>query len=266
MRCSHCHHEWYQEPPEDEDAPDDADIEPIPESVKPIPEGSAVPVIQIADDQSGGKDTGDKKGGFGGYIAAGVILMALLGGGYALRGPIAKTWPHSLAVYDIVDAAPTLPGEGLVIDRLRAEVVSENSGLNMLKVNGYIINLTEKPIAVPPVRATLRRSEEDVIDSWLLSPEKPTLSPGEELSFLTTYPTPPSDAKEVNIRFEPFASVKELKTDGEVTVTPEPAHQDSWEEESIDPAVPPHDAAMHEDPMHQEPSHEEPAHDAPAHH
>jgi hypothetical protein len=152
-----------------------------------------------------------------------------------------------MAVYDLADAAPALPGEGLVIDRLRAEVVSESSGLNVLKVNGYVINLTDTARPVPPIRATLRRAGEEEIDSWLLNPEQDTLGPGEEIAFVTTYPTPPSDAKEVNIRFEPFATVKQVAADGEVTVTPEPAHE-----------TPGHDAAAAQDA--------ENPHAPPAHH
>jgi predicted Zn finger-like uncharacterized protein len=212
VRCSHCGHEWYQDPPEDESfaAAMDA-VEPIPDSVKPVPEGSALPTLPEygpADEVPGAG------GGAGivGYALAVAILLVALAGGFVFSSTVVKIWPASLAAYELLGVSPKLPGEGLVVDRVVAEVVTGERGLNILQIKGHAMNLKQgDPVTLPPLRVSIRRAGGEVIDSWLIEAPVKALGYEEETSFSTTYPAPPTDAREVNVRLEPFAVIKTVE-------------------------------------------------------
>src|SRR5690606_22896527 len=102
VRCSHCGHEWYQDPPEDESfAEAMARVEPIPDSVRPVPEGSSLPVM--ADNANAAEEEG---GAVTSYLAAAGVLVLLLAGAFFARDAIVKLWPASLAAYELVGAGP----------------------------------------------------------------------------------------------------------------------------------------------------------------
>lgn len=204
VRCSHCGHEWYQDPPADESfAEAMARVEPIPDSVRPTPEGSALPVI--SDNMA---VAADGRSILNSCLAAAAVFVLLFGGAFAARDALVKIWPSSFAAYQLFGIAPQIPGDRLVIDRITAEVVSGERGLNVLQVKGYVMNLTRDATQpVPPLRITLRRANGETIDSWVARTRGETLSYEEETGFASTYPAPPTDAHDVIVRFEPFGKV-----------------------------------------------------------
>ena len=242
VRCSHCGHEWFQEPEEGESFAETlAKADPIPDSVKPDIEDleeRAPPVLPTYTDPAATPG----KSGLAGYVLAGGILLLGLGAGFVFSSGIVKMWPDTYALYDALHIAPPLPGDGLVIDRVRAEVVSGDRGLNILKVSGYALNKAEskKDVEVPPLRVTLRRKGGEEIDSWLIAAPQDVLGYEEEVAFSTTYPAPPMDSAEVNVRLQPFAKIVHVKHDGEEAV-----------HESV--AVEKKDDAHKDDAHHEEP-------------
>ena len=217
VRCSHCGHEWYQEPEEGESFAETlAKADPIPDSVKPDVEDfddHKPPVLPVYTDSA----AAHAKGGVAGYLLAAAVLLLAMGAGFVFSAGIVRLWPDSYALYDALHIAPKLPGDGLVIDRVRAEVVAGDRGLNILKVSGYAMNKAEdkKDSDIPPLRVTLRRKGGAEIDSWLIAAPKDVLGYEEEVAFSTTYPAPPLDAAEVNVRLQPFAKVFHVKRDGD---------------------------------------------------
>lgn len=204
VRCSHCGHEWYQEPPEDEDfAAAMAAVEPIPDSVRPVPEGSSLPVAP--EDIPAMAAAARATGGRGGYLAAGLVLLLAFGLFFAMRDTVVRLWPQSLALYQLTGVKPSLPGEGLVIDRISAQVVAGGRGINVLEIKGYVLNLSQRGgTALPPLRVTLQRAGGETIDSWLIAAPASRLGYEEEAGFSTSYPAPPTDARQVSVRFDPF--------------------------------------------------------------
>lgn len=244
VRCSQCAHEWFQEPEEGESFADTlAKADPIPDSVKPDHEYDFVeserPVLPVyTEAESSAAPSGG--GGMAGYLLAGAVLLIALGGAFVFSGAVVRMWPSTLAVYQALHISPSLPGDGLLIDRVRAEVVSGDRGLNILKISGYAMNRREdkKAATVPPLRVTLRRKGGEEIDSWLIVAPQDDLEYESEVAFSTTYPAPPLDAKEVNVRFEPFATVAH-------------AERESAEEKPEEDAAEHHEAApAHEDQPH----------------
>jgi hypothetical protein len=69
-----------------------------------------------------------------------------------------------------------------------------------------VTNLTAVPLRVTPLRVSLIGPEGRIIDSWIVETGKDRLEKEEEVAFSTSYPAPPTDAHEVNVRLEPFAA------------------------------------------------------------
>lgn len=206
VRCGVCGHTWFQEPVDEEPLPsqgvDDDEppsftdhleqeiLESIPEGVKPIPEGSAVPVVQE------GKNSFKGDGVAAGLVAAAVffiVLAALV----AFRGPVSLAWPPSARLFQMVGLPVPVPGEGLIFDQVKA--VAQTDGT--LNITGNIINLHARPSPVPKIRATLRENEDITGDTWMVPVENEEIGPEETISFTGTYEGVPEAMKEVNLRF-----------------------------------------------------------------
>ena len=198
VRCTHCSHEWFQEPEDSGhfDMPDN--IEPIPEGVKPIPEGSAVPALlgeEPAKEKRGRKLLG--KGA--GYAAAAAIFLLVAGALYMERAVVVRIWPPAYALYELADIAPEVAGEGLTLDRVSAVAVNQD-GSSVLEVSGKIVNLRGRPSPVPRLQTTLRHADGSIFDSWPVEPPGAVIDSHGELDFRTSYPTLPNDVKEISVQ------------------------------------------------------------------
>lgn len=198
VRCTNCGHEWFQEP--EDDAPPEMepeDLEPIPEAVRPMPEGSEVPVIAAEPME---ERTFDKARLFG-YAAAAALLLVVLGGFFLARDQIAKAWPASLILYDLAGIETGIDGENLIFDQLKAFAEVNEEGIQILTVEANILNLSREESTVPYIQVTILDEAGAPVDSWLVEPEADVLEKQGELPFKTTYPEVSSDVKEVNVRF-----------------------------------------------------------------
>src|SRR5690606_23440139 len=109
----------------------------IPESVKPVPEGSSVPALP------GGEDRPPMN--FmplvTGYGAAAAVLALVIGLAILLKDPLYRAWPATALFYDLAGVETPLPGEGLIIERLAARAMAGPHGADDLTIKGSIINL-----------------------------------------------------------------------------------------------------------------------------
>jgi len=204
VRCSNCGHEWFQEPesddPEDFAVPDD--IEPIPESVKPLPEGGEVPALRSAPAESEADDEKPRRRGLTGWLAGMLVFLLVFGLLIVLSGPVSRAFPPAISFYGWLGIAVPVPGEGLIFDRLEAVSAVTPEGLQLLTVSGRLINLQRRPVTIPPIRATLRGADSTPLESWLIPPPAPVLDGESEISFSTSYPEIPDEAREVNLQFK----------------------------------------------------------------
>lgn len=241
VRCASCHHEWFETGPEPESFEQilekevEHPVEPIPEAVKPIPEGSGVPA-RPEDIPPADKDHSVLIGRFTGYAAAACVCLLILAALVGLRGPIAKAWPPSLLFYDLVGTPVALPGEGLIIDRVKASAKNDT-----LIVRGSIINLKSEQIAVPRILATLWREDGSAMESWVIDLPHDTIDGEGSFDFEAEYPGVPDEAQSVNLAFAAFIS--------------KPAEAPAPEEHSDEAAA----DEEHKDDAHDEPAHEEAA-------
>ncbi len=223
VRCGVCGYEWFQESVDDvedeedgdedgdedgeiafDDEPkpdfrslmDDENLEPIPEGVRPVPDGSSVPVLT----RSGAPRNFDR-GVVHALVGVAVIVLVILAGMVVLRDRVVQMWQPAALVYSMVGLPVAVPGEGLIFDRITATATPDANGQYHLVVNGNVINLHAREAALPKVRVTLRRSERDLVESWLVAFDRNAIGPEETLPFQTTFDNLPGETKEVNVRF-----------------------------------------------------------------
>ena len=178
-----------------------------------------------------------------GYISAAAIIIALLGIVVLLRQPVVRAWPPSLLLFDIIGANVAMPGEGLIIDQLKANAAVGDDGEGTLILRGTIINLKDVDIEVPRVLATLWREDGSTIESWVIDLPYDVLAAEQTFDFEAEYPGVPEEAKSVNLAFAAFMPKKKA--------APEPEPEAAAE----------HEAEHEGDASHEEETHEEPAHE-----
>ena len=71
----------------------------------------------------------------------------------------------------------------------------------MLVVDGKIVNLTNRIMDVPRLRIAVRNAAGHEVYAWTTLAQNPILGPRDSLPFRTRLASPPSDAKDVVVRF-----------------------------------------------------------------
>ena len=178
-------------------APFEDEGEAIPEAVKPIPDN----VINRQD--SPRPDKKDVSAKLAGYGAAAGIFLCMIGLMIALKGPNFSAFPASALLYNLFGLELTMPGQGIVIEKLAARV----EGGNMI-VTGRIINLKDKDQDVPLLLAVLKTESGEDLESWVIDPPFQVLTGEESFDFEAVYPQVPENAVSVNVQFAPFMERK----------------------------------------------------------
>lgn len=148
VRCAACGHQWFQEgaaPASTDETGQETTIEAydIPDAVKPDAGDSAPPVSAV--DAQGMREK-DLIARVCGFFAAFLVFLAAFLMLVLFKGPVVQHFPPSVMFYELIKLTPPVPGEGLIIDQLRAGQDGDS-----LLVEGRIINLTTKEIAIPPL-------------------------------------------------------------------------------------------------------------------
>ncbi len=196
VRCTNCSHEWYQEPDDlgELNLPDD--VEPIPEAVRPIPEGSGLPALP--EDVAAAAQAG-AGGSLAGYAAAALLFFMIAGALYTLRDTVVHQWPPSYKLYELAGIAPPIAGEGLTFDRMTAVATMNAEGVTVLDVAGKIVNLRGSESHIPPLQMTLLKEDGSTFDAWQSEPPQQTVGPNGEIDFKASYPSLPNDVKDVSV-------------------------------------------------------------------
>ncbi len=193
VKCSSCAEEWFQLPDPDELVDNvEHEIEEIPESVKPIPEGSSVPALPEESEGSGNGRTN-----LAGYIGAAIIFLGILGGLAVSKDAVLKAWLPSAAFYQMIGISVVAPGEGLVFDKIKATL----QGHNKIVVEGFIINLTDKTQNLPVIEISIRNEAGGSIQKNLSPPPFAQMPPKAKLPFKSTHTGNTDEADHVQIRF-----------------------------------------------------------------
>lgn len=232
VRCAKCAHEWFQEGDseffenqpfddntdyedddrgsesqdddpfgdyQDQEEDNDWDGEAIPESVRPLPEKSNVPAFA--------KDVLRKPASLQarimGYGAALLIFMGLIVVSFIFKTQIVSAWPPSAIIYELAGSPLSLKGEKLVMESLSATIFKGEDDKDVLVLKGRVINLTDKPVNVPQMRAVLRSTNGEDGDSWIIDAPVDEVESGASFAFTSDYPNVPGGVGSVNLTFVP---------------------------------------------------------------
>jgi hypothetical protein len=105
-----------------------------------------------------------------------------------------------------VAALPGLGGGGLPQDATRLEFQKvhsqtiERRGLSTLLVEGEIVNRSDRDVALPAVRISLRSPEGVEVRSWLMEPAVDGLAAGRSIGFRSALASPPATATQVTLK------------------------------------------------------------------
>jgi predicted Zn finger-like uncharacterized protein len=205
VRCTNCGHEWFQNykridadfvtEPEPEVKKEIREPEPIPDVIKPVPEGSNLPLPAAEAAML------NRRSGNAGYLAALFVFIAIAALLVVFRKPVTHIWPPAAGLYQIMGLAASLPGEGLALEGITAVAGIDEHGVNTLEITGHIVNKQDKPGDVPSLLSALRTTEGKIYDVWEIKPPQEKLGPREVVEFHTAYPEIPDNIKDVSIRF-----------------------------------------------------------------
>jgi predicted Zn finger-like uncharacterized protein len=127
-------------------------------------------------------------------VGLAACLAALIVG----RTAVVQTFPQTASLF----AAMHLPVNLRGLDFTDVKSSEEfDQGVRVLVVDGKIVNLTNRIMDVPRLRIAVRNAAGHEVYAWNALAQSPILGPRDSLPFRTRLASPPSDAKEVVVRF-----------------------------------------------------------------
>lgn len=129
------------------------------------------------------------------FIPTLILVLAVL---IAWRGEIVRLAPQMASLY----AALGLPvnTRALVFENVKTTWRAAE-GAPLLIVEGAIVSTTARQVEVPRLRFAVRNQAGQEIHVWSARPERAVLPPGASLPFRSRLASPPSDGREVMVRF-----------------------------------------------------------------
>jgi predicted Zn finger-like uncharacterized protein len=125
-------------------------------------------------------------------------MLAILLGALNWRAAVVRHFPQTASLYAAVGLPVNL--RGLFFQDVKSRSEFEN-GASVLVIEGTIVNLTTRTLGVPRLRFGLRNASGHEVYAWTAQPTKPTLGSGNGLPFRARLASPPSDGRDVIVRF-----------------------------------------------------------------
>jgi len=132
------------------------------------------------------------------------IVAAIVLGGYRYRQDVVRLWPPATRLYQVLGIGVDPPsGYWLRVpeDSIKFRREAEG-GIPILVVSGEILNQSDKPQRVAPMRILLLDKENRVLRTERVKIDDRTLDPGKRLPFQTSIPNSPPEAVAVRITFD----------------------------------------------------------------
>lgn len=185
----------------EEQEPDDfkryAPEQEIPDSVKPLPEGSNVPAFRVPSD-----DKPRKKGAkIAAILLAVMLFSAFVGYVVLFKNRVLAVFPQSAAIYNMVGIDVPLMGDGLIIEKASA-IIQTIKNEEVLVVKGNVLNLKETRLRVPHIIVTMRDEAGENGEVYTIEPRVTLVNAAGSFDFSAEFPNPPADAVSVNLTFE----------------------------------------------------------------
>jgi predicted Zn finger-like uncharacterized protein len=179
VRCAGCGHRWTAKPPADAPKP----LDPMPPAPavarRPSPRRSSPRVVA--------------------WLVAGLVVVvaasAVVG-----RNEVVARFPASAEVYEAL-GLPVTPRLGLEFEQVTSERLMEG-GVSVLVVEGEIVNQSEEPQSVPPIRVILLDDGGRQLQGETFSSKEPSLLAGAKTTFTGRLVNPPERARNFSITFD----------------------------------------------------------------
>jgi len=188
VRCASCTHTWMQAVPDD--LPKPVDVDPAPDSVRPIPPGSNLPAFTQPRSRAGHAI---------GWLVFAVVLLVGGGSMVVLRDGIVAAWPPSAKLYDMVGLPIETVGAGLELRNVSS--TRKEDGPPAIVVEGTVANVSNRPREVPRLKAVVRSAAHQDLKNWTFTPGVLVLLPGETANFRAELADPPRGATDLAITF-----------------------------------------------------------------
>jgi predicted Zn finger-like uncharacterized protein len=128
-------------------------------------------------------------------ILALIITNAILVG---WRNDVVRILPQTASFYAMLGLPVNL--RGLAFDGI-ATTTEQHEGVPILVVEGNVVNNTRKIVDVPRLKFVVRNSANEEVYSWTAVAPRATLPPGEAVAFRSRLASPPTDGRDVLVRF-----------------------------------------------------------------
>lgn len=126
------------------------------------------------------------------------VLLVVIAGLLQARDKVVRHVPQMASLFAAIGMPVNL--RGLVFNEVVSRVET-SEGVPVLIIEGVIVNVTTKTLDVPRLRFSLRNAAGHEVYAWSSQPPKPTVGSGNGLAFRTRLASPPSDGKDVIVRF-----------------------------------------------------------------
>jgi predicted Zn finger-like uncharacterized protein len=128
-------------------------------------------------------------------ILALLIFDAILVG---WRNDVVRILPQTASFYSMLGLSVNL--RGLALEDV-ATTTEQHEGVPILVVEGSVVNNTRRIVDVPRLKFVVRNSANEEVYSWTAVPPRATLPPGEAVAFRSRLASPPTDGRDVLVRF-----------------------------------------------------------------
>ena len=132
---------------------------------------------------------------WGGMVA--VMVVMLVGAG-VFRMNVAHLWPRTAGAYAF--ARMPVNNVGLVVEDLKAEPTMQD-GHAAIVITGVMRNITDRPVAAPPLRVALLNQTGKRVSGKLAAAANPLIPPSQIRHFSVTMLDPPRSANTLEIGF-----------------------------------------------------------------
>ena len=126
--------------------------------------------------------------------AMGALILALM----IWRADVVRLLPQTAVFYKMVGLEVNLRGLAFKDIKVSNETVD---GKPVLVIEGTIVGESKKPVELPRLRFSVRDAQGAEIYAWNAVLEQPVLKPGERAYFKSRLASPPSEGRNIDVRF-----------------------------------------------------------------
>jgi len=169
---------------------------------RPVPKGSNLPALQ-------NQKYGSNKLGWIGLV---VFVTTIICSFMIFQETITEMWPASNKLYTAIGLdggetteGPATPETEPIEDRLSIGGVTPSretiNNISHLVIAGHVENISDEIQTIPPIKVVLLDENRRNIREWSFTPNPATVNPAEQVTFETSLPSPPAEARDISVLF-----------------------------------------------------------------